>query len=156
MGEDAGRFFLHQLLDAVDHIHTAGVAHRDLKLENILIDDNLNLKVADFGFAKSKNISLMHSYRGTKTYMAPEIKLGKPYDGRQVDMFSIGVILFIIVQGIFPFNEARTQDYHYKFLLNNQSEQYFHKTNGSRLSDDFKDLILRFFSFDPETRVTLD
>ena len=156
MGEDAGRFFLHQMLDAVDHIHTGGVAHRDLKLENILVDDNLNLKIADFGFAKNKNINLMYSYRGTKTYMAPEIKLGKPYDGRQVDMFSIGVILFIIVQGIFPFNEARTQDYHYKFLLNNQSEQYFHKTNGSRLSDDFKDLILRFFSFDPETRVTLD
>jgi len=71
-------------------------------------------------------------------------------------MFSIGVILFIIVQGIFPFNEARTTDYHYKFLLNNQTEQYFHKTNGSRLSENFKDLILKFFSYDPETRVTLD
>ena len=156
MGEDAGRFFLHQLLDAVDHIHTAGVAHRDLKLENILIDDNLNLKVADFGFAKSKNISLMHSYRGTKTYMAPEIKEGKPYDGKQVDMFSIGVILFIIVQGIFPFNEARRYDFHYKFLLNNREDDYFVKTNGTHLSDDFKDLILKFFRYDPESRVTLE
>ena len=71
-------------------------------------------------------------------------------------MFSIGVILFSIVQGIFPFDEARTTDYLYKLLLNNQTEQYFHKRNGSRLSEDFKDLILKFFSFDPETRVTLD
>ena len=74
MGEDAGRFLLHQMLDAVEHIHTAGVAHRDLKLENILVDDNLNLKIADFGFAKNKNINLMYKYLGTKTYTAPEIK----------------------------------------------------------------------------------
>jgi len=97
MGEDAGRFFLHQMLDAVDYMHNLRVVHRDLKLENILIDDNLNLKVADFGFACYKNIDALKSYRGTMTYMAPEIKEGKTYGGKNVDMFSIGVILFIIV-----------------------------------------------------------
>lgn len=66
----------------------------------------MTIKVADFGFATYKSVSKLQSYRGTKTYMAPEIKEGKVYDGRQVDIFSVGVILFIIVMGIFPFQEA--------------------------------------------------
>jgi len=77
MGEDAGRFFLHQMLDSVEFMHSKRVVHRDLKLENILIDDDLNLKVADFGFACYKNIDTLKSYRGTMTYMAPEIKEGR-------------------------------------------------------------------------------
>lgn len=97
MGEDAGRFFLWQLIDSVEYMHTRRVVHRDLKLENILIDEQLNLKLADFGFACYKSIDSLKSYRGTMTYMAPEIKEGKVYKGSQVDMFSIGVILFIIV-----------------------------------------------------------
>jgi len=117
MGEDAGRFFLHQMLDSIDYMHSRRVVHRDLKLENILIDDQLNLKLADFGFACYKNIDALNSYRGTMTYMAPEIKEGKTYKGQNVDMFSIGVILFIIVQGIFPFKEARKKEYFYNLLL---------------------------------------
>lgn len=97
MGEDVGRFFLAQLLDAVEYMHERKVVHRDLKLENILIDDNFNLKIADFGFASYKSIDALNSYRGTMTYMAPEIKEGKTYKGKQVDLFSMGVILFIIV-----------------------------------------------------------
>lgn len=89
----------------LQYLNSKRVAHRDLKLENILVDNDLNLKVADFGFATYKNISKLQSYRGTKTYMAPEIKDSKTYDGRQVDIFSVGVILFIIVMGIFPFQE---------------------------------------------------
>ncbi len=73
------------------------IVHRDLKLENILVDGQLNLKIADVGFACYKNIDCLNSYRGTMTYMAPEIKEGKVYKGTQVDLFSFGVILFIIV-----------------------------------------------------------
>ena len=65
----------------MEYMHMNRVSHRDLKLENILIDDNLNLKVADFGFACYKNIDCLKSYRGTFTYMAPEIILGKEYNG---------------------------------------------------------------------------
>lgn len=81
MGEDAGRFLLLQLLDSLNYMHERKIVHRDLKLENILIDDNLNLKVADFGFACYKSIDALKSYRGTMTYMAPEIKEGKVYKG---------------------------------------------------------------------------
>ena len=113
MGEDIGRFLFSQLLDALDYMHTKRVVHRDIKLENILVDSDFRLKVADFGFATYKNIDNLTSYRGTMTYMAPEIKLGQTYKGKQVDLFSLGVILFILVQGIFPFKEARKEEYFY-------------------------------------------
>ena len=156
MGEDIGRFLITQLLDSLDYMHTKHVVHRDLKLENILVDDQFNLKIADFGFACYKNIDALSSYRGTMTYMAPEIKLGKTYRGTQVDLFSLGVILFIIVQGIFPFKEARREEYFYALLCNRDLDKYWTKTSGHGLSPEFKDLVLRCFSFDPDTRPTME
>merc|ERR1712187_189891 len=156
MGEDAGRFFAHQMLDAIEYMHSNRVAHRDLKLENILIDERMNLKLADFGFACYKNIDCLKSYRGTFTYMAPEIKEGRQYNGTQVDLFSFGVILFIIVQGIFPFKEARQEEYFYNLLMTGQLDLYFQKTNATGLSAEFKDLILALFQFDGSKRPTVN
>lgn len=152
MGEDGGRFFLSQMLDVLDYMHGKGVVHRDLKLENILVDDQMNLKVADFGFATFKKIDKLKSYRGTMTYMAPEIKEGKVYDGKKIDMFSTGVILFIIVQGIFPFKEAKKDEYFYNLLMKQDYATYWKKTGGENLSPDFKDLILKLFAYDGSTR----
>lgn len=82
------------------------------------------------------------------TYMAPEIKEGKIYDGMQIDMFSVGVILFIIVQGIFPFKEAKKDEYFYNLILKGDLETYWKKTGGQNLSPEFKDLIIKMFSYD--------
>lgn len=148
MGEEYGRFFLSQIIDVVGYMQGKGVVHRDLKLENILVDDSMNLKVADFGFATYKKINKLQSYRGTMTYMAPEIKEGKTYDGKQIDVFSCGVILFIIVQGIFPFKEAKKDEYFYNLIINGKLDQYWNKVGGNSLSEEFKDLILKMFSYD--------
>jgi len=156
MGEDAGRFFLSQMIDVLSYMQGKGVVHRDLKLENILVDDQMNLKVADFGFATYKKINKLSSYRGTMTYMAPEIKEGKTYDGKQIDIFSTGVILFIIVQGIFPFKEAKKDEFFYNLICNNKLDYYWKKVGGQNLSNDFKDLIIKMFSLDGKKRPTVE
>lgn len=137
-------------------MQSKNVAHRDLKLENIMVDEKLNLVLGDFGFATFKNVNCLKSYRGTKTYMAPEIKAGKIYDGMKTDIFSLGVILFIIVQCLFPFAEAKQDDYYYRLLLNGELEKYWEKTNGASLSPEFKDLVLRMVSHDPAKRPTIE
>ena len=70
-----------QLIDVLTYLNKNQVTHRDLKLENIIVDDDFQLKVADFGFATNKNISSLMSYTGSKMYMAPEIEEGRIYDG---------------------------------------------------------------------------
>jgi len=137
-------------------MHQKGVSHRDLKLENILLDDNLNLKVADFGFSTYKKIEKLKSYRGTKTYMAPEIKQGKVYNGKQADIFSTGVILFILVQGIFPFGEAKKEEYYYRMLFEGKYDLYWKKIGAESLSAEFKDLIIRMLSYEGKKRPTVE
>ena len=84
-------------------MHKNGVVHRDLKLENILLDEQMNVRLVDFGFSTYTNIKKLSSFKGTKVYMAPEMLERKQYDGRKVDVFSAGVILFSLIHGIFPF-----------------------------------------------------
>jgi len=82
MGEDVGRYFLRQMIETMEYMNKKGVVHRDIKLENILVDKEMKLKFADFGFATNKCIDSLQSYRGTLSYMAPEIRRHDKYDGR--------------------------------------------------------------------------
>jgi serine/threonine protein kinase len=86
-----------QLLQGLIYVHSKGIAHRDLKLENVLLDENFNIKIADFGtagfFSKRGNLRTLI---GTPGYMAPEISTGKKYKGVEADIFSLGCILFML------------------------------------------------------------
>ena len=97
-----------QVLAGVEHMHNKGVAHRDIKLENIFLDENCVPKVADFGLAKAfagENGELLTTKLGTKNYMAPELySQEKPYDGPPVDVFALGAILYMIRTATFCFN----------------------------------------------------
>ena len=116
----------------------------------------MNLKLIDFGFASSKSNDNLSEYLGTPAYMAPEIKKGLEYKGSEVDIFSLAVVLFVIVRGIFPFVEAKENNYWWKLLKNGQYETYFSKIDKkSKLSPEFRDLIINMLAEDGSRRPTI-
>lgn len=155
LGEEFAHFFMYQIVDVMCYMHTQKIVHRDLKPENILIDDNLNVKLCDFGFSTFKNIQNLRSYRGTKTYMAPEIIEGKLYDGRKSDVFSIGVIMFMLVVGSFPFKTATNEDFLYNLIIEDNESLFWEENFGNDFSDNFRDLVYKMFSYDPKKRLTI-
>ncbi|KAL1368823.1 hypothetical protein AAHE18_02G149900 [Arachis hypogaea] len=104
MTENLARRYFQQLISAVAYCHSHGVFHRDLKLENLLVDENMDLKVTDFGLSAGRSQfgpdGLLHTICGTPAYVAPEILAKKGYRGGSVDIWSCGVILFTIVAGL--------------------------------------------------------
>ncbi|GMY09067.1 CBL-interacting serine/threonine-protein kinase 9 [Fagus crenata] len=107
--EDEARTYFQQLINAVDYCHSRGVYHRDLKPENLLLDSYGVLKVSDFGlsaFAQQvREDGLLHTACGTPNYVAPEVLNDKGYDGTASDIWSCGVILFVLMAGYLPFDE---------------------------------------------------
>lgn len=136
--------------------------HRDIKLENIILDKDMTLKLADFGFATNKNIDELNTFRGTQSYMAPEIRSGKVYDGRKTDVFSMGVVLFTIVVGYFPFSTADVKDDFYSFLTTGMRDEnginaaYWQTLKATHLSTEFKDLMQQIFIMDGDKRPSLE
>ncbi|XP_024024135.1 CBL-interacting serine/threonine-protein kinase 9 [Morus notabilis] len=108
--EDEARSYFQQLINAVDYCHSRGVFHRDLKPENLLLDSYGALKVSDFGLSaisqQAKEDGLLHTACGTPNYVAPEVLTSKGYDGTSSDVWSCGVILFVLMAGYLPFDEA--------------------------------------------------
>ncbi|KAL2575486.1 hypothetical protein GLYMA_16G020200v4 [Glycine max] len=105
--EDEARRYFHQLINAVDYCHSRGVYHRDLKPENLLLDSNGVLKVTDFGLSTyaQQEDELLRTACGTPNYVAPEVLNDRGYVGSTSDIWSCGVILFVLMAGYLPFDE---------------------------------------------------
>jgi len=146
-------------MKAIQYMHDLGYSHRDIKLENLLFDDHFNLKLADYGFSSNETIS--HHKVGTYSYMAPEILNNLDYDGKKSDIFSIGVVLFILVVGHGPFQIASPKDKMYQLIISRKFDKFWkihnkkYKSLSKHNSKYFKDLFIRMVDPDPETRITL-
>lgn len=151
--EHLSRRYFQQLISAVGYCHSRGVFHRDLKPENLLLDENWNLKVTDFGLsALTEQIrpdGLLHTLCGTPAYVAPEILLKKGYDGAKVDIWSCGIILFVLNAGYLPFNDPNLMVM-YRKIYNGE----FRVPRWT--SPDLKRLISRLLDTNPQTRITVE
>lgn len=145
--ESVARLLFHDLLCGVEHCHTMSIVHRDLKCENLLLSNQMILKISDFGFARELDGKNLETYCGSYAYAAPEVILGQPYVGEPADIWSMGVILYAMVVGRLPF-----KDNDVKTLL---SEISHHITLPSYLTDDIKDLIVRMLTYNPHERATI-
>ncbi|XP_004149923.1 CBL-interacting protein kinase 2-like [Cucumis sativus] len=116
--ESVARKYFWQLISAVDYCHSRGVCHRDLKPENLLLDEHGNLKVSDFGLsalAESKRQDgLLHTTCGTPAYVAPEVINRRGYDGCKADIWSCGVILYVLLAGYLPFHDPNLMEMYKK------------------------------------------
>jgi serine/threonine protein kinase len=102
-----------QIAEAVQKCHEKNFAHRDLKLENILLTDDLQVKLIDFGFTRLyDDKALLDTYCGSSAYCAPEIVAGQKYSGPEADIWSLGVVLYTIVCGYLPFDADTDADTH--------------------------------------------
>ena len=167
MDDNIVRYYFAQLLRAVEYMHNSGLWHRDLKLENILLDNNYNIKVSDFGFATSlegsNSDNKLYEWKGTLRYMAPEIFKGTGYLGRSVDIFALGVILFSMKTGRPPFMwMAALQDSLYFLIQSNQFDGYwlkwdaFAKQSDFDISLDFKNLFIAMVFYYPNSRLSIN
>ncbi|KAL2330561.1 hypothetical protein Fmac_018142 [Flemingia macrophylla] len=149
---DVARKYFLQLINAVDYCHSRGVCHRDLKPENLLLDENDNLKVSDFGLsslAESKRQDgLLHTTCGTPAYVAPEVINRKGYEGMKADIWSCGVILFVLLAGHLPFQDSNLMEMYRKI---GKGEFKFPKW----FAPDVRRLLSKILDTNPRTRISI-
>jgi len=166
LSEKTARFLFRQIILGIKHIHSQKIVHRDIKLENILIDLNNNIKICDFGIGRilnSKN-QMLHDKCGTPMYMAPEILLSsktKGYEGFPVDIWSAGISLYIMLSGTLPFNLKNNESSSIDSSNNNNIELQYsiikkEPKKIEKISDEARDLLKGLLNKNPHKRLTID
>ncbi|XP_044514834.1 testis-specific serine/threonine-protein kinase 1-like [Gracilinanus agilis] len=155
--EDDARKKFQQLSSAVKYCHDLDVVHRDLKCENLLLDKDFNIKLSDFGFSKrclrddNGRIMLSKTFCGSAAYAAPEVLQGIPYQPKVYDIWSLGVILYIMVCGSMPYDDSNI-----KKMLRIQKEHRVNFPRSKHLTGECKDLIYRMLQPDVNRRLHID
>ena len=169
LSEKMARFLFRQIILGIQHIHSKNVVHRDIKLENILIDFNNNVKICDFGIGRvlKSTDELLYDKCGTPMYMAPEIILaneGNGYKGFPVDIWSSGITLYIMLSGSLPFSLKKKNNKKENISLNsmkNNNNSFLQNQivnikpkEIENISEDAKNLLDGLLNKDPSKRLT--
>ncbi|KAG7270516.1 hypothetical protein CRUP_026408 [Coryphaenoides rupestris] len=150
MAEKDARKKFKQIVAAVHFCHCRNIVHRDLKAENLLLDHNLNIKIADFGFSNLfSRGQLLKTWCGSPPYAAPELFEGKEYDGPKVDIWSLGVVLYVLVCGALPFDGSTLQNLRARVLSGKFRIPFF-------MSTDCEYLIRHMLVLEPSRRLSME
>ena len=149
--EKTAKFIFKQLLQSLKYIHNKNIVHRDIKLDNILIDLNNNIKLCDFGVGKyiSDNHELLYDQCGTPAYIAPEVVAGEGYEGFPVDLWSSGVVLYSLLMGSIPFKAQNINELQGLIMSGN-----YKKTTG--ISKNANDLLNKLLEINPKKRINVE
>ncbi|XP_075007110.1 MAP/microtubule affinity-regulating kinase 3 isoform X12 [Calonectris borealis] len=139
-----------EIVSAVQYCHQKHIVHRDLKAENLLLDADMNIKIADFGFSNEFTVgNKLDTFCGSPPYAAPELFQGKKYDGPEVDVWSLGVILYTLVSGSLPFDGQNLKELRERVLRGKYRIPFY-------MSTDCENLLKRFLVLNPTKRGTLE
>jgi MAP/microtubule affinity-regulating kinase len=150
IGERACRNIFGQIARAVAYLHRLNIAHRDIKLENVILDKELTPKLIDFGFSTCIEAGLgIKLFCGTPSYMAPEVVQRREYRGESADVWALGVLLFVSLTGVFPFRGASDEE-----LFRKIGEADYAKSElCASVSRAGRDLIARMLKIDAQERI---
>ncbi|XP_035893637.1 MAP/microtubule affinity-regulating kinase 3 isoform X17 [Anopheles stephensi] len=150
MKEKEARAKFRQIVSAVQYCHQKRIIHRDLKAENLLLDSEMNIKIADFGFSNEFTPgSKLDTFCGSPPYAAPELFQGRKYDGPEVDVWSLGVILYTLVSGSLPFDGATLKELRERVLRGKYRIPFY-------MSTDCEVLLKKFLVLNPSKRANLE
>uniref|UniRef100_F6W0L0 non-specific serine/threonine protein kinase n=1 Tax=Monodelphis domestica TaxID=13616 RepID=F6W0L0_MONDO len=149
LSENEARKKFWQILSAVEYCHSHHIVHRDLKTENLLLDASMNIKLADFGFGNFyKSGEPLSTWCGSPPYAAPEVFEGKEYEGPHLDIWSLGVVLYVLVCGSLPFDGPNLPTLRQRVLEGRFRIPFY-------MSQDCETLIRRMLVVDPAKRITI-
>lgn len=150
LNETLAKYLFKQIIEGIGYIHSKNILHRDIKLENILLDDKGHIKIADFGVGKQiKPGSILFDQCGTPAYIAPEIIAEEGYDRGTIDMWSAGVVLYAMLYGNVPFKGADMKDLHKQIIEANYELK-------DDISLEARELIKGLLTRNPKKRLTVD